>query len=200
MLGWWIHSLKSTKFGFKSWLCRFPSLWQQASDKFFVVLQNEANKRGTYLTGLLWCLSEFIYTKVITVHRATQENTRKYIPCVTTEWRRPLPRGRGGEKGRFLVDGAAACGRQDCWEDALGPWMSTGREKQSLVSEEGGCCLSGQLWTALGNSRRKGLSVGKKGSDHGQPEHQGEELGLCPMGSQLRCEALGRAWLDQTQV
>lgn len=34
--------------------------------------------------------------------------------------------------------------------------------------------------------------MGKKGSDHEQPERQGQELGLCPTGSQLHCEALGR--------
>lgn len=29
------------------------------------------------------------------------------------------------------------CGQQLCWEEARGPWVSVGGEKQSLVSEEG---------------------------------------------------------------
>ena len=74
VLGWWSQSLKLTKPGFKSWLCHFPSWWQQASDNSRQFCKRKW-KTWYVLIRLSWWSMNFIYTKVIIVHRAMLGNT-----------------------------------------------------------------------------------------------------------------------------
>ena len=181
VLGWWSQSLKSTKPGFKSWLCHFPSWWQQASDKFLTVLQNEA----TNVVPINKAVAMFTEFYTYKGYYCPQSSTRKHTLCNDERKGGHYPEEAGGRRGFPQTE--------VCSGEALGPWGHGRRETRP-------CCLSDQAWTTLRHSWGKGPSVGKKGSDHKQSERQGQELALCPTGSQLHCEALGRAPWDQTQV
>lgn len=113
-----------------------------------------------------------------------QSSTRKHTLCNDESKGGHYPEEAGGEEvsRRWRSAGGGA--------GAMGPWAE---RNQALLLVRPSVIYTQRSWG-------KGPSVGKKGPDHKQCERQGQERALCPTGSQLHCEALGRAPWDQTQV